>query len=77
MKISEKDLQKKISSHVEVISSRHCVIPKKNGKEVPCVEYHCRNKSTGDEVLIYINTNTGEEENILMLLYSDNGTLTK
>lgn len=77
MKIAEKDLQKKISSHVEVISSRHCVIPKKNGKEAPCVEYHCRNKATGDEVLIYINTTTGEEENILMLLYSDNGTLTK
>jgi len=77
MKIAEKDLQKKISSHVEIISSRHCVIPKKNGKEAPCVEYHCRNKATGDEVLIYINTTTGEEENILMLLYSDNGTLTK
>ncbi|MDE6752294.1 MAG: germination protein YpeB [Eubacterium sp.] len=77
MKIAEKDLQKKISSHVEIISSRHCVIPKKNGKEAPCVEYHCRNKATGDEVLIYMNTNTGEEENILMLLYSDNGTLTK
>ncbi|MDE5671222.1 MAG: germination protein YpeB [Eubacterium sp.] len=77
MKIAEKDLQKKISSHVEIISSRHCVIPKKNGKEAPCVEYHCRNKATGDEVLIYMNTTTGEEENILMLLYSDNGTLTK
>lgn len=77
MKISEKDLQKKISKYVEIISSRHCIIPKKNGKEAPCIEYHCRNKSTGDEVLIYINTTTGEEENILMLLYSDNGTLTK
>lgn len=77
MKISEKDLQKKLSTHVEIISSRRCVIPKDNGTEAFCVEYHCRNKATGDEVLIYINTLTGEEENILMLLYSDNGTLTK
>lgn len=77
MKLSEKNLQKKISSHVEIISSRKCVIPKKNGKEAACMEYHCRNKESGDEVLIYINTQTGEEENILMLLYSDNGTLTK
>ena len=77
IKISEKDLTKKISSHVEIISSRRCVIPKKNGKEAQCIEYHCRSKETGDEVLIYINTKTGEEENILMLLYSDNGTLTK
>ncbi len=41
------------------------------------MEFHCRNRAAGDEVLIYINTETGEEENILMLLYSDNGTLTK
>ncbi|MDE6659841.1 MAG: germination protein YpeB [Eubacterium sp.] len=77
MKLSEKNLEKKISSHVEILSSRKCVIPKKNGTEASCMEYHCRNKETGDEVLIYINTQTGEEENILMLLYSDNGTLTK
>lgn len=77
IKISEKDLQKKISTHVDIISSRNCIIPKKNGTEAPCIEYHCRNKATGDEVLIYVNTITGEEEDILMLLYSDNGTLTK
>ena len=77
LKINEKELQKKLTTHVEVLSAKRCVIPKDNGTEAPCIEFHCRNKATGDEVLIYINTQTGEEENILMLLYSDNGTLTK
>ena len=75
--ISENDLTNKLSSHVEVLSSKLCVIPKKNGTEAGCMEFHCRNRAAGDEVLIYINTETGEEENILMLLYSYNGTLTK
>ena len=75
--VSEKELRSKLSSHVDVISSQLCVIPKDNGKEAQCIEFHCRSKKSGDEVLIYINTQTGEEENILILLYSDNGTLTK
>ena len=77
VKVSEKELQNSLSKHVDVISSKYCVIPKDNGKEAACIEFHCAGKSSGDEVLIYINTQTGEEENILMLLYSDNGTLTK
>ena len=75
--VSENTLRSKLSSHVDVISAKLCVIPKDNGTEAQCIEFHCRSKSSGDEVLIYINTKTGEEENILILLYSDNGTLTK
>ena len=77
VKISEEELRSSLSKHVDVISNRLCVIPKDNGTEVSCIEYHCAGKKSGDEVLIYINAQTGEEENILMLLYSDNGTLTK
>ncbi len=75
--ISESELRNKLSTRVDVLSARSCVIPKSNGKEAPCIEFHCRSKNGGDEVLVYINTITGEEENILLLLYSDNGTLTK
>lgn len=74
---SENDLTGRLSRNVDIISAKQCVIPKSNGTEAPCIEFHCRNKSTGEEVLIYVNTQTGEEENILILLYSDNGTLTK
>ena len=76
-KISEKDMQVRLSGHVEVISAKQCIIPKNNGTEAQCIEFHCRNKSTAEEALVYVNTQTGEEENILILLYSDNGTLTK
>lgn len=67
----------KISENTEVLSSKNCLIPKKNGTEVFCTEYLCRNKRNSQEVLIYVNAQTGEEEDILLLLYSDNGTLTK
>ncbi len=69
--------QTDLSSNVEVISSSRCLIPKNNGTEVFCIQYHCRNKSTGQEVLIYTNSETGEEEDIQLLMYSDNGTLAK
>ena len=66
-----------LSPAAEPISTKACLIPKKDGKEVFCIENHCKNKSTGQEVLIYTNAETGKEEDILLLLYSDNGTLTK
>lgn len=76
-KISESEAVQRLSSNVEVISSKTCLIPKENGKEAFCYEFHCKSKGSKQEVLIYINAETGEEENILLLLYSDNGTLTK
>lgn len=66
-----------LSPNIEVISTRRCLIPKSNGKEVFCIENHCKNASSGQEVLIYTNSETGLEEDILLLMYSDNGTLTK
>lgn len=67
----------KLSPAAEQISANPCLIPKKDGKEVFCIETRCKNKSTGQEVLIYTNAETGKEEDILLLLYSDSGTLTK
>ncbi len=66
-----------LSPAAEPISAKACLIPKKDGKEVFCIENRCKNRSTGQEVLIYTNAETGKEEDILLLLYSDNGTLTK
>ena len=66
-----------LNANVELISAKKCLIPKKNGTEAYCTEYHCKSKSSSQEVLIYKNAQTGEDEDILLLLYSDNGTLTK
>lgn len=77
IKITQNDAISKLTKSADLVSSKLCVIPLKNGKEAMCYELLCRNKQSGEDVLIYVNTQTGEEENILLLLYSDNGTLTK
>lgn len=76
-KISVEDAKKGLSTFLKVLDTKLCVIPKDNGTEVLCHEIHCESTDTNEEVLIYINAETGEEENILLLLYSDGGTLTK
>ncbi len=74
---SQGESNAQLNSNVEVISTKKCLIPKDNGTEVFCTEYHCKSKSDSQEVLIYKNAQTGKDEDILLLLYSDNGILTK
>lgn len=74
---TQEELQGNISPYLNVLGVKQCVIPKKNGTEAMCYEFHCESTETKEEVLIYVNSNTGVEENILLLLYSDGGTLTK
>ncbi|HIY33910.1 MAG TPA: germination protein YpeB [Candidatus Eubacterium faecigallinarum] len=74
---TQEELQKNISPYLTVMNVKKCVIPKDNGTEANCYEFHCESNETNEEVLIYVNTDTGAEENILLLLYSDGGTLTK
>ena len=71
------ELQSNISPYLNILGVKQCVIPKENGTEAMCYEFHCESAETNEEVLIYVNSNTGAEENILLLLYSDGGTLTK
>lgn len=75
--IKIEDAKKNLSSYLNVLNTKKCVIPLENGLESPCYEFHCESSETGEEVLVYINAKTGAEENILLLLYSDGGTLTK
>lgn len=77
IKISQNNAVSKLTKSADLTSSKLAVIPLRNGKEALCYELLCRNNQSGEDVLIYINAETGEEENILLLLYSDNGTLTK
>ena len=71
------DYKSLISPYLTVNSTRKCVIPKENGSEVECFEYTCTSTDTGEDTLVYINTKTGEEEDIMLLLKTDNGTLVK
>ena len=45
------------------------------GSSIPCYELKCSDEK-GREVKIYINADTGREEQILILMIDENGTLT-
>lgn len=70
------EAQKKVSPLLTVTDTRLAVIPTDSGGERTAYEFHCKN-SEGAEFLVYINTVTGYEDDILLLLYSDDGVLTK
>ena len=76
-KISAKEARKKLSPYLKVNALKKCIIPKENGSEVQCWEFSCTSSDTGEDTLVYINNKTGEEEDILLLLYTDGGTLTE
>lgn len=54
---------------------RLCVIPSNSLEEKLCYEFKCKSKD-GKDLLVYINANTNVEEQILILLVRENGTLT-
>ena len=59
---------------MEVESQNLAVIPLETKKEVLCYEF--KGKIDQDEYLIYLNAESGKQEKILLLLVSENGTLT-
>ncbi len=71
-----KECKELLSSYLTFISARTAFIPLETGEEVLCYELHCRD-GEGQEALVYINAESGKEENILLLLYSDDGVLTR
>ena len=74
--LSRAEAQKSVSGLLTVLDSKRAVIPTKSKGEKDCWEFHCADKD-GNEVLVYIDTKTGYEDDILLLLYSDGGILTK
>ena len=55
---------------------RKCIVPTKGGEERQAYEFLVADSNSND-ALIYIDTQTGVEDDIFLLLYSDGGTLTK
>ncbi len=64
----------KVSPILTVKSCKLCVIPTDSLSEVLCYECICSYKD--DDILVYINAATGNEENLYILYTDDNGTLT-
>lgn len=64
-----------LSPELKVKKHRVAVIPTSGKNEVLCHEFLCED-GEGNHSLIYVNAATGVEEKILLLLESENGTLT-
>ena len=75
-KITSAQARKSISENLEILTENSAVIPLDTGKEAYCYEFRCKDK-TGQEVLIFIDKMTGEERDILLLLYADGGVMAR
>ena len=75
-KYTLKSAQKLLKDSLEIISYKKAFIPTDFETENYVYEYHCK-ADDGQEILVYIDPLTGEEKDILILLYSDGGILTK
>lgn len=74
-KISRDEAEDLLAAGLKLLDTKEAVIPTKYGKERLCYEMHCTDGE--QEVLIYIDEETGSEAEILLLLYADGGVLTK
>lgn len=72
--LSAEQAQEKLSSQLTVESSALCIIPTAGLNELMAYEFKCKD-SEGTDILIYVNAETGMEEQLFILTYSDNGIL--
>jgi germination protein YpeB len=72
--VSEKDAATKVSPFLKVLSHDMAIIPTTGKNEVLCHEFKCEN-GNGNHYLVYVNAQTGNEEKILILLETPQGTL--
>lgn len=75
-KISADEAKMSVSDYLTVMSSRLAIIPTDYKTEKTAYEFHCKTPYE-QEVLVYIDVLTAKEDDILLLLYSDGGILTK
>lgn len=73
--LSEQECLASVSELLTVENSRLCLIPGEGLTETLCREFSCLSPE-GEQVLVYVNAVTGEEEQILLLVISENGQLT-
>lgn len=69
-------IKKAVSDELKVKSINKSLILSDSQKEKYCYEVKCKTAEKSD-VIVYLNKDSLEEENILFLIHSDNGTLTK
>lgn len=75
VKISEENAKEKLNKNLELTSSGLAIIPTEWKTEIFCYEF--KGKLNDTDFLVYINAETGAEENILIIIDTPNGTLTQ
>jgi germination protein YpeB len=73
--LSQDEAMALLSPFLTVESVKLSLIPSDGMNEVFCYEFRCRT-GNGQQILIYINADTGTEEQIFLLKISNNGILT-
>lgn len=68
--ITAREAEGMVNKHLQVLSSRLCLIPLDN-REILCWEFHCTWQDK--EYRVYINAQTGQQEEILQILESGRG----
>lgn len=74
VKITKEQAKEKINKKLDIKSERLTVIPTEWESEILCYEF--KGEINDKDYLVYINAKTGEEEDILMIVDTPNGTLT-
>lgn len=73
--LSEAEAARSLSPALTVTGSRLCIIPSDGMAEVPCYEFLCTTEK-GDRVLVYVRTDDGREEQIMLMLEDSHGVMT-
>ena len=74
VKVSKQQAKQSLNSKIEIASEGFAVIPTDYKTEIFCYEF--KGKINDTEFLVYINAETGKEEDILVRKNTPNGTLT-
>jgi len=74
-KISMEEAKAKLNTDIEIINQRLAMIPTEWNTEILCYEFQGRIDDI--EFLTYINVETGDEEDTLVITNTENGTLTE
>jgi len=72
--LTAEEARARLSPLLTVESAKLCIIPSAGLNEKFCYEFRCT-APDGRQILVYINANTGREEQILLLQIGRNGTL--
>jgi germination protein YpeB len=73
--VDENTAKQKVSPHLKVLAHNLAIIPTSGKNELFTHEFICENDN-GNHYIVYVSAETGKLEKILILIESENGTLT-